>query len=94
MRAQLHAFDSVEEAQQEAQIQALLYSEIGWTWRFTGETERTRQCYERAEQVLRDAGILEGSAWARLRFQQGSIYWQHGNYRRSPSCCMGGIAPI
>jgi len=83
VRAQIRTFDSAEAAQQEAQIQALLYSEIGWTWRFTGETERTRHCYERAEQVLRDAGILGGSAWARLRFQQGSIYWQHGNYEEA-----------
>jgi predicted ATPase len=80
VRAQIHAFDSEEAAQQEAQIQALLYSEIGWTWRFTGETERTRQSYERAEQILLDAGILKGPAWARLRFQQSSIYWQQGNY--------------
>jgi predicted ATPase len=83
VRAQLRAFDSADEAQQEAQIQALLYSEIGWTWRFTGETERTRQCYERAEQVLRHAGILRGPAWARLRFQQSSIHWQQGNYEEA-----------
>ncbi|HYX51730.1 MAG TPA: tetratricopeptide repeat protein, partial [Ktedonobacteraceae bacterium] len=83
LRAHLRAFDSVEEAQQEVQIQALLYSEIGWTWRFTGETERTRQCYERGEQLLRDAGILRGPAWARLRFQQSSIFWQQGNYEEA-----------
>jgi predicted ATPase len=83
VRAQIRAFDSAEAAQHEAQIQALLYSEIGWTWRFTGETERTRQSYERAEQVLRDAGILKGPAWARLRFQQSSIYWQQGDYEEA-----------
>jgi tetratricopeptide (TPR) repeat protein len=83
VRAQIHAFDSVKEAQQEAQIQALLHSEIGWTWRFTGETERTRQSYERAGQVLRDAGILKGPAWARLRFQQSSVSWQQGNYEEA-----------
>ena len=83
VRAQRRTFDSAEAAQQEAQIQALLYSEIGWTWRFTGETERTRQSYERAEQVLQDAGILKGPAWARLRFQQSSIYWQQGNYEEA-----------
>jgi predicted ATPase len=83
VRAQLHTFDSAEEAQQEAQIQALLYSEIGWTWRFTGETERTRQCYERSEQLLQEAGIHGGPSWARLRFQQSSIYWQLGNYEEA-----------
>jgi predicted ATPase len=83
VRAELRIFDSGEEAQQEAQIRALLWSEIGWTWRFTGDTERTRQCYERGEQVLRDARILRGPAWARLRFQQSSIYWQQGNYEEA-----------
>jgi tetratricopeptide (TPR) repeat protein len=33
--------------------------------------------------VLRDAGILRGPAWARLRFQQSSIYWQQGNYEEA-----------
>jgi predicted ATPase len=83
VRAELRTFDLAEEAQQEAQIQALLWSEIGWTWRFTGDTDRTRKCYERGQQVLRDAGILRGPAWARLRFQQSSIYWQQGNYEEA-----------
>ncbi len=83
MRKALRTFNSAEEARQEAQIQALLWSEIGWTWRFTGDTERTRLCYERGEQVLRDAGILTGPAWARLRFQQSSIFWQQGNYEEA-----------
>ena len=52
-------------------------------WRFTGETQHTRECYERGEQVLRDAGILRGPAWARLRFQKSSIYWQQGNYEEA-----------
>ncbi len=83
VRAELRAFDSAEEAQQEAQIQALLWSEIGWTWRFTGDTAQTQQCCERGEQVLREAGILTGPAWARLRFQQSSIHWQQGNYEEA-----------
>ncbi len=75
--------NSAEEAQQEVQIEALLWSEIGWTWRFTGDTARTRQCCERGEQVLRNAGISAGPAWARLRFQQSSILWQQGNYEEA-----------
>ena len=70
-------------AQQEAQIQALLWSEIGWTWRFTGDNVRTQQCCERGEQVLRDAGIVTGPAWAKLRYQRSSIYWQQGNYEEA-----------
>jgi tetratricopeptide (TPR) repeat protein len=75
--------NSAEEAQEEAQIEALLWSEIGWTWRFTGDTARTRQCCEHGEQVLRNAGIFTGPAWARLRFQQSSILWQQGNYEEA-----------
>jgi tetratricopeptide (TPR) repeat protein len=80
------AFDSsagAYEAQQEAQIQALLWSEIGWTWRFTGDNARAQQCCEHGGRVLRDAGILTGPAWARLRFQQSSIHWQQGNYEEA-----------
>ena len=65
---------------QEAQIQSLLWSEIGWTWRFTGDNQRAWQCCERGEQVLRAAGITTGPARARLLFQQGSLHWQEGNY--------------
>jgi predicted ATPase len=68
------------DAKQEAQIQALLWGEIGWTWRFTGDNARARECCKRGEQVLRDADISRGPAWARLRFQEGSLSWQEGNY--------------
>ena len=66
--------------QQEAQVQALLWGEIGWTWRYTGDSLRAWQCCERGEQVLREAGITSGPAPARLRFQQGSLRWQEGKY--------------
>ena len=69
--------------QQEAQVQALLWGEIGWTWRYTGDSLRAWQCCERGEQVLRDAGITSGPAPARLRFQQGSLLWQEGKYEEA-----------
>lgn len=75
--------DSPVETQQEAQIQALLWCEIGWTWRFTGDNVHAQQCCARGEQVLRSSGISSGPAWARLRFQQGSIHWQQGNYEEA-----------
>jgi predicted ATPase/Tfp pilus assembly protein PilF len=83
VRAELSDFDSTEAAQQEAQIQALLWSEIGWTWRFTGDTAHTQQCWEHGERVLQEAGIHNGPAWARLRYQQSSILWQQGNYEEA-----------
>lgn len=69
--------------QQEAQVQALLWGEIGWTWRYTGDSLRAWQCCERGEQVLREAGITTGPAPARLRFQQGSLRWQEGKYEEA-----------
>ncbi len=69
--------------QEEAQVQALLWGEIGWTWRYTGDSARAWQCCERGEQVLREAGITSGPASARLRFQQGSLLWQEGKYEEA-----------
>lgn len=83
VRDDSRTLNSAEEAQEEAQIEALLWSEIGWTWRFTGDTARTRQCCEHGEQVLRNAGIFTGPARARLLFQQSSIFWQQGNYEEA-----------
>ncbi len=68
---------------EEAQVQALLWGEIGWTWRYTGDSLRAWQCCEHGEQVLREAGITSGPAPARLRFQQGSLRWQEGKYEEA-----------
>ena len=65
---------------QEAQVQSLLWSEIGWTWRYTGENERAWECCQRGEQILREAGIPAGPARARLYYQQSSLFWQEGQY--------------
>jgi DNA-binding SARP family transcriptional activator/predicted ATPase len=70
-------------ARYEAQIQALLWGEIGWTWRYTGDSERARECCRHGEQVLRDAGVVAGPAWARLLHQEGSLYWQEGRYEEA-----------
>jgi tetratricopeptide (TPR) repeat protein len=68
------------EAQREAQIDALLWSEVGWTWYYTGDYAHTRQYCERGEDVLREAGVVGGPAWARLYFQRSYILWQEGKY--------------
>ena len=48
--------------QYEAQIEALLWCEIGRTWYDTGDYERAQQCYLRGEQVLREAGVADRSS--------------------------------
>jgi len=67
----------------EIQKQALLWGEIAWTWRYMGDNVRAKECCQRGEQVLYDAGIEEGPALARLRQQLGSIYWQEGRYQEA-----------
>lgn len=68
---------------QEAQIQALLWSEIGWTWRYTGDKERAWECCKHGEQVLQEAGIPTGPARARLYYQQSSLHLQEGQYEEA-----------
>ncbi|HJT55206.1 MAG TPA: AAA family ATPase, partial [Ktedonobacteraceae bacterium] len=83
MRNSMQGVTSPVDATLEAQIQALLWGEIGWTWRYTGDTAKARECCKFGEQLLRDAGISGGPAWARLRFQEGSLSWQEGNYEEA-----------
>lgn len=76
-------FATPAEARQEAQIQAILWSEIAWIWRFTGDTAAARSCNARGEEVLRKAGITDGPAWGRLRHQQASLYWHEGYHQEA-----------
>lgn len=66
--------------QYEPQIDALLWSEIGWTWYYVGDYARTRDYIERGEQVLQAAEISEGPAWARLFFLRAYVLWQEGRF--------------
>jgi len=66
--------------QQEAQIQALLWCEIGWTWLGIGNIEKTKQCYEHGEKVLHDVNVTTGSAWAKIYLQKSYVNWQEGKF--------------
>ncbi len=74
---------SSEEHQQEAQIQALLWCEIGLTWYSAGKNVEARQCYQRSEHILQEASIVAGPAWAYLRFQQSYVSWREGMYEEA-----------
>ena len=76
-------FASEEEARQEAQIQAILWSDIAWIWRFTGEAASAYACNARGEEVLRQTGISDGPAWGSLRLQQASLYWHQGLHQEA-----------
>lgn len=66
--------------QQKAQMQALIWREIGRTWAETGDYAQARQCYKYGKQVMLEAGITSGAAWACLLLQHGNISWKEGNY--------------
>ncbi len=85
VRGQRSAGTSQAEHQQEAQIDALLWCEIGSTWYQMGDNVQARQCYEHGEHVLEEAGIASGPAWARLYYWQGHTCWSEGNYNEARS---------
>ncbi|MBV9690551.1 MAG: AAA family ATPase [Ktedonobacteraceae bacterium] len=78
-----HAGETELNLQYEAQIQALIWGEIGQAQRNMGNGELARQCFERGGQVLHAIGLNVGSAWARLRYLQGMLYWQEGRYEEA-----------
>ena len=65
---------------QEAQFQAMVWCEIGWAWCYQGDTAKAWLCRECGEQVLLDADVVVGPAWANLLYLQGSISSQEGDY--------------
>ena len=80
VRSYQRTFATDDEYRYEAQIDALLWREIALTWYDVGESEQAQACCELGEQVLREAGVVGGYAWAILRFQEGYNSWQEGNY--------------
>ena len=79
-QANLLTQGSLSDRQREAQIEALLWCEVGWNCYYVGNKAQAIACRERGEQVLRASGLARGPAWATLRYQQGFINWQEGNY--------------
>ncbi|HET8844973.1 MAG TPA: AAA family ATPase, partial [Ktedonobacteraceae bacterium] len=77
------ASPTAAEERQEAQIQAMLWSEIAWIRRYTGDTAAARDCNQRGEEVLREANITDGPAWGCLRHQLASLYWQEGHHQEA-----------
>lgn len=67
----------------EAQINALLWYEIGRTWYNVGDIAKAREFYKLSERVLREAGIVSGPVWAKLCFGQSYAFWREGNYEEA-----------
>lgn len=80
LRTQYHPEETHQKRQQEAQRRALILREIGRSWAETSDFDHAWQCYEQGKQVMLDAGVTSGAAWACLHGQQGNINWHRGNY--------------
>jgi tetratricopeptide (TPR) repeat protein len=78
--AQMNDTKAQQELRQEAQLQALIWREIGQTWAETGDFTQARQCYQNGKQVMLEVGVTSGAAWACLHLQKGNISWKEGNY--------------
>ena len=80
LREQQPPFTSEAERTQEAQLQGLIWREIGRTWASNGQFEQAYECYKRGEQAMREAGVTTGAAWACILLAYGSIRNLQGNY--------------
>lgn len=65
---------------EEAQVQAMLWREIGGCWRSVSEYRQAHECAEKGRQVLRATGITSGAAWACLQHLDGVTYWSEGDF--------------
>ncbi len=75
--------DGCDRIQQEAQIQALLWREIGNTWTATGEYAKAYDCYRRGKEVMAQAQVTTGAAWACLHLQYGTLLRLDGYYQEA-----------
>jgi DNA-binding SARP family transcriptional activator len=82
-RSKRHRFPFQFDAQYEAQIDALLWVEIGKTWFNTGDNAQAQQCYNQAEQVLLEVKMVNGPAWASVHLQMSYVLWQESNYEKA-----------
>jgi predicted ATPase/DNA-binding SARP family transcriptional activator len=85
---------SAREQQQEAQFQAMIWREIGRTWSWNGNYEQAHQCYQYGKQVLQEAGITSGTAWACVSLEYGRIRVLEGNYDEARRYILESLAML
>jgi len=84
-KAQRSTLDGNEEIQyrQEAQIQALLWREIVFTWKATGAYDKAHEGCRKGKEVLRQADETTCAAWACLHLATGEILRYEGSYQEA-----------
>ena len=68
---------------QEAQIQALLWREIVFSWKAIGTYDKAHEGCQRGKEVLRQADETTCAAWACLHLATGDILRYEGNYQEA-----------
>ncbi|HEY4388715.1 MAG TPA: AAA family ATPase, partial [Ktedonobacteraceae bacterium] len=72
--------DEQEQCDHDIQVQALLWREIGNSWAATGDYAQAYDSYERGKEILAQANINSGNAWACLHLQYGNLLRLDGRY--------------
>jgi len=87
-------YDDEHKLRQEAQLQGLIWRELGNTWRLTGDYARAYECYGHGKEVMYRGGVTSGPAWAGLQLQYGEMYRLEGNYQEARSCIQEALAML
>ena len=84
-------FETQVEKQREAQFQALLWYEMGRAHGHASNLAGVQECNEQGQQVLQDAGVTSGVAWACLRLQYSNKCYDEGNYDEAREAAQEGL---
>lgn len=82
----------VTDARYEAQVIALLWSEIAWTWRYETDSAQGWHCCRLSEKVLNEAGIVGGPTWARIHHLQSNLYILEGRFDEARQAALEELA--
>ncbi|GCF06942.1 DUF6788 family protein [Dictyobacter arantiisoli] len=70
---------SADDTLAEIQIQALLWDQISWTWRYQGNIWQAWECIAQEEKLLQQAQVVGGPVLSRLYYTQSNLYNLEGH---------------
>jgi Predicted ATPase len=83
LRRQVPVPESAQDVSREAQVQALLWDEVCWTWRYRGDIQRAWVCCQQGETILRESLVETGPARARLYYTRSNLYLSEGQFEQT-----------
>jgi predicted ATPase len=75
-----------------AEMEAMLWIEIGLCWFDEGNVEQAHQCYLSEEACLQEANVQGGPAWARLHYERSYLAWREGKYQDARALALNALA--